>query len=286
MKKSKSLLLIAIILTMLLTACGGKQNEVQEPQADEVLETENADDPETIKAELKEKYDVSVLQKFPKGDATGNWRLVTVANGTPPTEYAVDYAKAYMSDGDIHFVVNFSLKTTTMFSRYTNGSTSIIEAKTTEYVDDEEHDASIIGQGYLLTDNYYDISTAEQITVEADESDGTVDSDTLISAVEEVIEGQVGEGEDITGVDFDGTNLTVYIDISGADPSPFTAYDLALTRISSITDQILSLNDEYYNTWKTITLDFGEVGKAVLDKSLVKDQGYGKFFDYADDCIK
>ena len=191
-----------------------------------------------------------------------------------------------MNDGDIHYVVNFSLNTTTMFNRYSNGTTSVIEAKTTEYVDKEEHDASIIGEGLLLTDNYYDIATGEQITNEGSEEAGTVDADTLVAAVEEAIERQVGEGEEITGVDFDGSNLTVHVDMSGTDTSIFSAHDIALSRISSITDQILALDDEYYNTWETVTVDFGDVGKAVLDKSIVKDQGFGKFFDFTDDYLK
>ncbi len=248
---------------------------------------ENGDEAvEALKAELREKYDITEPSTFVRGDATGNWRIVKVANSTPPSEYAVDYAKAYMKDGDIHFVVNFSLNTTTMFNRYSNGTTSVIEAKTTEYVDKEEHDATIIGEGLLLTDNYYDIATGEQITNEGSEEAGTVDADVLIAAVEEAIEGQVGEGEDITGVEFDGSNLTVYVDMSGADTSFFSAHDIALSRISSITDQILALDDEYYNTWKTVTVDFGDVGKAVLDKSIVKDQGFGKFFDFTDDYLK
>ena len=113
-----------------------------------------------------------------------------------------------------------------------------------------------------------------------------MDADTLVAAVEEAIEGQVGEGEEITGVDFDGSNLTVHVDMSGTDTSIFSAHDIALSRISSITDQILALDDEYYNTWETVTVDFGDVGKAVLDKSIVKDQGFGKFFDFTDDYLK
>lgn len=252
-------------------------------------ENESKKDAETqdpLKTELKEKYDISEPERFVKGDTTGRWRITKVANATSPSEYAVDYAKAYMNEGDIHFVVNFSLNTTTMLKRYSNGTTSIVEAKTTEYIDKEEHDASSIGEGLLLTDKFFDINTGEQITTEGNEEAGTVDADTLVTTVEEVIEGQVGKGEAITGVDFDGNNLTVYVDMSGADTSIFTAYDIALSRISSITDQILALGDEYYNTWNTVTVDFGDVGKAVLDKSIVKDEGFGKYFDFTDDYLK
>ena len=314
MKRVNRLLVLSIVMVMSLSACSSKESQVQDeqPAETEVVETEepnkvdevetpseeetkevdskdeaSADgEKEALKTELKEKYDITEPGSFVRGDATGKWRIVKVANSTPPTEYAVNYAKAYMNDGDIHYVVNFSLNTTTMFNRYSNGTTSVIEAKTTEYVDKEEHDASIIGEGLLLTDNYYDIATGEQITNEGSEEAGTVDADTLVAAVEEAIEGQVGEGEEITGVDFDGSNLTVHVDMSGTDTSIFSAHDIALSRISSITDQILALDDEYYNTWETVTVDFGDVGKAGLDKSIVKDQGFGEFFDFTDDYLK
>ena len=232
MKRVNRLLVLSIVMVMSLSACSSKESQVQDeqPAETEVVETEepnkvdevetpseeetkevdskdeaSADgEKEALKTELKEKYDITEPGSFVRGDATGKWRIVKVANSTPPTEYAVNYAKAYMNDGDIHYVVNFSLNTTTMFNRYSNGTTSVIEAKTTEYVDKEEHDASIIGEGLLLTDNYYDIATGEQITNEGSEEAGTVDADTLVAAVEEAIEGQVGEGEEITGVDFDG----------------------------------------------------------------------------------
>lgn len=310
MKRMISFLAIAIAIIVSISACGGNGSQKQITQSDkeEAVETntaeaqtveeenttsqedidENTEDEETddLKAQLKENYDVTEPSTFVRGDATGNWRIVKVANGTAPTEYAVDYAKAYMSDGDIHFVVNFSLNTTTMFKRYSNGSTSIIEAKTTEYVDKEEHDASIIGGGLLLTDNYYDITTGEQITNEENEEAGTVDAEALIAAVQEAIEGQIGEGEEYTGVDFDGSNLTVSVDLSGADTSIISARDIALSRISSITDAILELGDEYYNTWETVTVDFGDLGKAVLDKTIIEDQGFGKFFNFTDDYLK
>jgi hypothetical protein len=62
--------------------------------------------------------------------------------------------------------------------------------------------------------------------------------------------------------------------------------DIAEIRISSITDSILDIDDAYYNTWETITLDYGFQGKAVFDKSMVVDQGLGKYFDYPIGIIK
>ena len=179
MKRVNRLLVLSIVMVMSLSACSSKESQVQDeqpaetevvteepnkvdevetPSEEETKEVDSKDEAsadgekEALKTELKEKYDITEPGSFVRGDATGKWRIVKVANSTPPTEYAVNYAKAYMNDGDIHYVVNFSLNTTTMFNRYSNGTTSVIEAKTTEYVDKEEHDASIIGEGLLLTD--------------------------------------------------------------------------------------------------------------------------------------
>ena len=52
---------------------------------------------------------------------------------------------------------------------------------------------------------------------------------------------------------------------------------VAETRVSSITDEILALDDSHYNTWETVTVDFGDIGSVVCDKSMVKDEGYGKY---------
>ena len=113
---------------------------------------------------------------------------------------------------------------------------------------------------------------------------GNVAPDELIEAVKEVAENGIGEGEKITGVDFNGSDLRISVDMSGADKT-FPVDELALTRISSITDEVLDLDEKYYNAWETITIDFGPVGKATLDKSIVKDQGAGKFFDFDYDTV-
>ena len=251
-------------------------NEVEETE--EIENTEESDELELLRAELKEKYDISEPSKFAKGDATGKWRINTVANSTPPTEYAVDYAKAYMSEGvgTVYYIVNLSLKTTNQFRL----SNNILEVYTTEYVDGEEHDASAIGSGMEYSDRFFDMKTGEEFTTEADESAGTADSDDFISAVKDAIDGAVGEGEKITDVTFDGSTLTIKVDMSGADTSLFSAAELAEDRISSITDNILELDDKYYNTWEKITVDFGSIGKITFDKSDVETNGYGKYFDY------
>ena len=105
-----------------------------------------------------------------------------------------------------------------------------------------------------------------------------VSSEELISATKKVIADEVGDGERITDVTFDGKNLTIIVDLSGADTSMLTKDMIAETRIESITDAVLSLGNEYYNAWNTVTVDFGDEGAITFDKSTVTDDGYGKYF--------
>ena len=248
-------------------------------ETEQISESENedtsGDDIESLKAELKEKYDISEPMSFPRGDTTGKWKYVTVANGTSPEKYAVDYAKAYMTEGDVHYIVNFSLKTTSQFTLLND----ILEVKITEYVEDEEHDASVIGEGMQLGDYCFNMTTGEPITTEGSTEAGTVDADSLVSKVKEVIAGEVGQGEKISDVSFDGEGLVVKVDLSGADTSHLSKELIAESRVGSITDAILQLDDSYYNTWNTITVDFGSIGSITYTKNDVKDQGYGRFFD-------
>lgn len=243
--------------------------------AESLAENEDiSDDKELLKTELKEKYDVSEPRDFIKGDSAG-WKIVNLANGTAPYKYALQYAQAYMSDGDIHFIVNFTLKTTTKL-HVAFGKLNVV---TTEYVDNEEHDARIIGDGLFLGEENYDLETGKQITTEGDISAGTVDSDELIKAVSKAIEGQVGENEKITDVTFDGSDLKISVDMSQAENKKISVEILAESRISSITQAILDLDDKYYNTWESITLDFSNIGKATFYKREVKDQGLGRYFE-------
>ena len=295
-------LLAIIVVAALASGSGDKKTEkpssvdkieevTEEPKLEESpLElpketNQPVNDIEALKKELKEKYDIDEPSKFVSGDTTGKWRIVKVANATAPYKYAVEYAKAYMKDADmtsIHYIVDFSLNTTTKLQ--------IIENKlcvtTTEYVDKEEHDASVIGNGLLYMEQYYDMNTGEEIKTQADPDAGTVDKDELISAVEKAIDGAVAEDEKITDVDFDGENLTVTVDLSSADTSILSADIIAESRTGSITDDILGLEDKYYNTWETVTVDFGNVGKISFNKGDVKDSSFGKYFEVPIDFFK
>ena len=255
-----------------------KTIEINSEESNTISESEN----DILKAELKEKYDITEPESFVRGDATGKWRYVLIYNKNTVNKFAVDYAKAYMQSGDIHYIINFYLKTTSMLQL----NNDILIVRTTEYVDKEELNASVIGGGLLLSDESYDMTNGQLFSVKSDESAGTVSAEDLISNIKKVIDGGVGKDEKIIDVIFNGSELQIIVDFSKADTSILTARDIALSRISSITDPILDLDDSYTNTWDTIVIDFGDVGKAVLNKKMIHNNGFGKYFEYSDDILK
>lgn len=112
--------------------------------------------------------------------------------------------------------------------------------------------------------------------------------DQFIADVQASIEGDVGSGETIKEVKLDGSKLYVYVDFSRGDFSTFSAADIARSRTSSITDDILAL-EQYDSLWDSIVVDFGNVGYIENSREAIKDEGYGRFFDldssFSDDHI-
>lgn len=105
-----------------------------------------------------------------------------------------------------------------------------------------------------------------------------VSPEQFVSDVQSAIQGDVGSGETITDVKLDGGKLYVYVDFSQGDFSTFSAADIARSRTSSITDDILAL-DQYDSLWDSIIVDFGSVGYIENSHKAIKDEGYGRFFD-------
>lgn len=82
-------------------------------------------------------------------DVTGNWRLALVAESglSDIQDYALPYYRSYFKDdSEIHFIVNFTLKTTT---RVTCDS-GLLFVSVYDYVDGEEHDAKVMPSGTQL----------------------------------------------------------------------------------------------------------------------------------------
>ena len=83
-----------------------------------------------------------------RNDKTGNWRISKISENINMEEYALSYYKKYFkSDSEIHWIVNFTLKTTTCIS--VSGNMLFVDVH--EYVDGEEHYADTLGSGMTLS---------------------------------------------------------------------------------------------------------------------------------------
>lgn len=119
---------------------------------------------------------------------------------------------------------------------------------------------------------------AEESKNNDSETENGISGESFVEDVKSVIQGDVGENEFITDVAYQKRQLTVYVDLSQKDPTPLTLEDIALSRNSSITDDILELS-QYDDLWDEIIVDFGETGTVVNSKSDIADNGYGRYFD-------
>lgn len=137
-------------------------------------------------------------------------------------------------------------------------------------------------------------AAAEEIASPTSESSSDVTTDDAveetspqdpINEVKAAAENGIGEGESVTDVILENGVLTISVDLSGADTSLLSLDDIAYTRVGSITDEVLDL-DDVYDLWNTIILDFGLEGTATFDKSEVEDGPVGRYFDYQDDVLK
>lgn len=256
--------------------------EVAAEEASKEVSVEDSTDETTLEREAFDKSftdSAVIFDESVRNDKTGKWRMYRTSANESIVDHAVDYYKAYFSsDDELHWFINFHPKqlSTTAIKVIDNKTLSLTVH---EYVDKEEHDASVLGGGNVIAEYLIDIGSGKQVTDDVDESAGTVTSDELIAAVKEAIEGQIGKGEKYSDISFDGKNLTVKVDLSGADTSILTRELIAESRTSSITDGILQLDDKYYNTWNAMTIDFGDIGSISFDKSAVKDGGLGRYVE-------
>lgn len=93
-----------------------------------------------------------------RNDKTGRWRLARCSAGVFIPDYAVSYYRTYFkADDEVHVFIDFGLKTTAVI---TAGSGNIY-ISIYEYVDKEEHDASLIPAGQKLGSYIVDIQTGE-----------------------------------------------------------------------------------------------------------------------------
>lgn len=91
----------------------------------------------------------------------------------------------------------------------------------------------------------------------------------------------VGDGEHIASVTLDDKVLKIVVDLSHADLGFLSIDDLAYSRASSITDEILN-HSELDSSWDRINLDFGTTGRIEIGKDAIKTNEYGmRYMDSA-----
>lgn len=97
-----------------------------------------------------------------RNDVTGNWKISTIVDSDADVfDYCVDYYKEmFVSDDEIHGIVNFSTNTTSKISVLYEG---VLDVCTYDYVDGEEHDAKLLFSGDLLKEDFISIETGEPV---------------------------------------------------------------------------------------------------------------------------
>lgn len=119
-------------------------------------------------------------------------------------------------------------------------------------------------------------TTTAKTVAETTETASNVD---IVSKAKEVLPNALTPGIKISSVELKDKNLKVVADLSHYN-GQFPLGSVAEMGVSEITDALLSLDDEYYSVWDTMTIDFGDQGHITFDKSTVKDDGDGKYFSY------
>ena len=133
-----------------------EKNETTEPKTEAEAQKERETVIETTEQTAMGK-NVDELYMFQyygevRNDVTGKWRYAVCADsGKIIAEYALTYYNKYMSDGEIHAIINFSDRTTTKLVQAIEPEK--IALTVYEYVDGEEHDAKLMFSGKVLA--YY-----------------------------------------------------------------------------------------------------------------------------------
>lgn len=125
-------------------------------------------------------------------------------------------------------------------------------------------------------------ATLESTTASNSES---VSTENLVAKVQEILPDYMTPGTSVKSVEMKDKDLYITVDLSKYE-GQFPLDAVAETSVSEITDPILSLDESYYNLWDTVTLDFGDQGHVTFDKSMIKDDGAGKYFSYEGNILQ
>lgn len=110
--------------------------------------------------------------------------------------------------------------------------------------------------------------------VNAEENE--IPPEDFVKTVKLAIRNDIGEGESISDIKLENSDLCIYVDLGGND-TILAMKDIAFSRTSSITDSILELY-QYDHLWDSITVDFGKLGKIVNKKDNIESNEYGRYF--------
>lgn len=282
--------LIAVAMAMALTGCGGATTSNESTTDTTVASSEATSEAATTEAtnkkeEMKKEYSLNDPTRV-NDDTTGKWKLNRMVSATNPIDFAFDYYKNFMQPDEIHFIINFSTKTTTSIQY----NTGMLYVRVMEHVDKEEVSAKTLGKGTLLQEKYFNAETGEPYEASASSDVAPVSSDELVAKVTEILPNYITPGAELKSVTMnENKNLSIVVDLTHANDNSkiqFPMDVIAETSVSEITDPILGLGDEYFNAWDTISLDFGEYGHATFSKSDVAANAAGKYFSYEGNILQ
>ena len=282
--------LIAVVMAMALTGCGGAATSNESTTDTTVASSEATSEAATTEAtnkkeEMKKEYSLNDPTRV-NDDTTGKWKLNRMVSATNPIDFAFDYYKNFMQPDEIHFIINFSTKTTTSIQY----NTGMLYVRVMEHVDKEEVSAKTLGKGTLLQEKYFNAETGEPYEASASSDVAPVSSDELVAKVTEILPNYITPGAELKSVTMnENKNLSIVVDLTHANDNSkiqFPMDVIAETSVSEITDPILGLGDEYFNAWDTISLDFGEYGHATFSKSDVAANAAGKYFSYEGNILQ
>lgn len=281
----KELIALAITAAIVSAGCGANATSSTETTTAETTATEATTEAVDKREEMKKDYKLSDPMSI-NGDTTGKWKLNRMTGATNPIDFAFDYYKNFMEPDEIHYIINFSTKTTTIIQNVAG----MLYVRVLEHVDKEEVTAKTIGSGTLLQEKYFNAETGEPYEASASSDVAPVSSDELVAKVIEILPDHMTPGAELKSVTMgEDKNLTIVVDLTHAGENAKIELPkdvIAETSVSDITDPILDLGDEYYNAWDTMTLDFGEYGHATFSKSDVAANAVGKYFSYEGNILQ
>lgn len=117
-----------------------------------------------------------------------------------------------------------------------------------------------------------DTNVEEEVNPEEEKEEQAKEETENKDKYKEVIIGGMGSDDTLESVELKEDNIIINITLG--DPSPFTYKDLAISRYSSITDELL----EQDNALEDITVIFKDVGTITMNTSEKVENEYGQSY--------